>query len=401
MIGGVGLIEGQFTEIIIAKQNRKYYESLGYDGCIIGNNIVVKISDLPRSSKAKINVVCDYCGEKMRRAYSNHLNQMKKDIIQKDSCVKCKGKKTKESNLQVYGVDNCMKLDWVRDNLKQSIQDKYGVDHPMHSQLVKDKLKQTVYERYGVNSCASLDWVQDKIVQTNIARYGKGRYTQTEEYVLRKTKTCLEKYGFENPFQNKEIQEKQRNTIYEKYGTSNVFQCERIKEKITQTNIAKYGVPHPMQNEDFKRRVVIKSRKALFVNGTTPTSRQQIYLNNLFGGILNYNIDHINVDIAFPEDKIYVEYDGGGHDLQVKIGRESFEAYRKKEIKRYYYLKSLGWKEIRIKSPRDYLPSDEILLNELEVARKWLEETGFGHSHYSIDLGSKVNHPIFGHMRKF
>jgi hypothetical protein len=93
------------------------------------------------------------------------------------------------------------------------------------------------------------------------------------------------------------------------------------------------------------------------------------------------------LDIAFPEDKIYVEYNGGGHNLGVKIGNISEKEFKTKEIKRYKYLKSLGWKQIEINSPNDYLPEDEEIISSISNGINCLNNQNI--NHYTINLSKE------------
>lgn len=85
------------------------------------------------------------------------------------------------------------------------------------------------------------------------------------------------------------------------------------------------------------------------------------------------------LDIAFPDQFIYIEYNGGGHDLQVKLGNITKEQFNTQETKRYNYLKSKGWKLIRITSSKDYLINDidmKLIFNqslELLENSSWIE----------------------------
>ncbi|MEJ3719113.1 hypothetical protein WGM54_13920 [Paenibacillus polymyxa] len=103
-------------------------------------------------------------------------------------------------------------------------------------------------------------------------------------------------------------------------------------------------------------------------------SLQQKYIHNTIGGILNYPVNSASLDIAFVEDKIYVEYDGSGHDLSVKLNSISNEEFIKKERNRRYALYRRDWKEIKIISTKDRLPSAEKIKSMIQLSRKILCE---------------------------
>jgi len=112
-----------------------------------------------------------------------------------------------------------------------------------------------------------------------------------------------------------------------------------------------------------------KRRITLYENGTAPCSAQQRYLHNLYGGELNFPISRCSLDIAFPDDKIYIEYNGGGHNLQVQFGHMSNEEFIKYENNRFLFLKSQGYKCIYIQTNKDKLPSDNILSDMFVIAK--------------------------------
>lgn len=95
----------------------------------------------------------------------------------------------------------------------------------------------------------------------------------------------------------------------------------------------------------------------------------------MFGGELNGYISYYPVDLLFEEDKIYLEYNGTGHNLSVKMGKISKEEQDKKEIKRYYFLKNKGYKQILFVSlTKKQLPPDEILQSLFNQAKDYLSQ---------------------------
>ena len=159
------------------------------------------------------------------------------------------------------------------------------------------------------------------------------------------------------------------------------YVCECGKESYISLNNFKTG-------QRCKECGDIRKRDTLFSNGTAPCSRQQRYLHQLFGGELNYPVKTFSLDIAFPEEMIYLEYDGGGHDLSVKYGNLTTEEFVKKERNRTYYFMRNGWKSIRIISSKDKIPSDEKLLEMLDYSRQYLSDN---HHYIKFDID---NHNI-------
>lgn len=206
------------------------------------------------------------------------------------------------------------------------------------------------------------------IYEDYIKRSINGKYYCKKCKSIKTRKTCIEKYGVDNPFKVKDIQEKQKETVRERYGVDNVFQNEEIKSKIKDSLIRKYRVDHPLRNNKIKEQVIQKAQITMFKNGYQMCSKNQKILHFLYGGKLNYLFDRLWLDIYFIEYGIYCEYDGSGHDIEVKYGKLTEKEFKEKEIKRYKFLKSKGLKEFRIISRKDYLPPKEVLLSIKDYA---------------------------------
>jgi very-short-patch-repair endonuclease len=192
------------------------------------------------------------------------------------------------------------------------------------------------------------------------------------------------------------ITEKEKNIIKKDCCVS----CRESKKKI-EVNLIKYGVEYITQVDWVREKIV----RSYYNNGTMTTSRQQKYIHNLIGGELNYAVGECSLDIAFPDKKIYLEYDGGGHDYAVKIGKITKEEFLYKELKRYNFLKSQGWRQIKIISLKDKLPSDEIILNVVNESINFLQETKENWVEINIDkncIRTKNNerYYFFGETRK-
>jgi len=71
-------------------------------------------------------------------------------------------------------------------------------------------------------------------------------------------------------------------------------------------------------NHQFSKK---KLNWVLYKNKTGVSSYPQRYICNLLNGELNYPIGNLSLDIALLDNKIYIEYDGSGHDLRVVRGQ--------------------------------------------------------------------------------
>ena len=175
--------------------------------------------------------------------------------------------------------------------------------------------------------------------------------------------TNIKKYGVPNVFQNKDIQDKQKQTVSNKYGVNNVFANKEVQEKIKNTIHDKYGVYNVMQNKEIAQKSYNKMCETKLINNSQVCSRQQKHIKDVLGGTLNYPFSNFWLDVYFDEEKIYLEYNGSGHDINVKYGKITQEQFSINEIKRYKILKQFGLKQIVVSSQKDILPEDDILLS--------------------------------------
>lgn len=242
---------------------------------------------------------------------------------------------------------------------------------------MKQKRQDILVKKYNIINISQLPEIKEKVKESNLKNFGV-------EYVL----------------QSKTLREEGKRTCIERYGKASYTQTEEYRNKTKQTSLIKYGVDSPNKSKIVQE----KKNQTMYMNGTTKTSKQQRYLHKLFGGELNFPVGLSVLDIAYIDSKIYIEYDGSGHDLCVKKDNMSKEDFEAKEMKRYYALKYQGWKCIRIKSQHDKLPQDHILLSILDIAKHLVKS---GHNWINIHLDSNtietidsLRHYDFGEISK-
>lgn len=325
----------------------KYYRDLGYDAKY-NKSLLVKVEDLPSGSEIKVEVLCDYCNKTVCfPQYRSYYRIFKK--FGNYACHNCSVIHQKKSYLEKYGVDSPAKSEEVLSRMKETSLKRYGTEYPMQNNAVKMKYEQSVYKKYGV---------------TNVS--------QSIDVQRKREQTFIKHYNTTNPFGNKEILEKISNTLRTKYGVTSPLQIPEAKEKAKKTFLRNYGFDNPNKSPEIRA----KTAKTLYENSTTPTSRQQLYVFNLYKSIdqiaeLNYPISHYNADICLLNEKMDIEYDGGFHDGNVQLGKLIKEEFDRKELIREKIIKSKGYKIMRIKSKTDKLPSDQILLQMLEEAKQY------------------------------
>lgn len=299
------------------ERDLKWCRLRGYD-VEIGDTIEVPIDLLNRGARARVYAKCDVCGDIKKVAYSSYTQNIANQGFY--CCPKCKYVKEKATNLKRYGVE-----------------------------------------------CSLLDKeIREKGVCTSMERYGTAVPAASAECQRRLEEANLKKYGVKRPLSLKEVQDKARKTNLAKYGSEFVGGSAEIQAKIKKTNIARYGCANVMGNRDICDKAVAK--KLANMNGAyTYTSRQQRHIYEVYGGELNVHIGGYFVDILL-DDNIFFEYDGGGHDMAVKCGWCSQEEFDRREQNRTRYLKSAGYKEFRMISKFDRVPSDDILISLFEYA---------------------------------
>ena len=327
------------VEITITPRTFKHYKELGYCFEHVGDKVVVNVCDLPRQSNTKLPACCDICGNGINIQYDRYTRVVEK--------------------CGYYSCNSCS----------------------------YEKRKNTTFERYGVYYASQSDEIKSKIKNNNQKKYGVEHYFKTNDCKEKTKKSCLERYGVEYFSQAQEVRQKIQNTNLERYGNTCSLHSLENENKTKNTNLKKYGVEYPSQSPKIQEKI----SQSLYNNNSQKISTQQLYLHNLYGGEINYPIKQYNADICLTDEKIIIEYDGGGHMLNVITGRETLKEYNKKSLVRDKTIKREGYKQIRIISSKDYLPSDEILLQMLEQAKEYFNNTTHTWVEYNIDTSLMRN----------
>lgn len=216
---------------------------------------------------------------------------------------------------------------------------------------------------------------------------------QVEKFKEQVKETNLKKYGVDNPAKNKDILKKIEKTNFKRYGYSWVGSNPEFREKQEKVMEEKYGVRNVFCKGELREQSYYKTLKTKFKNKSFPVSKNQKYLSELYNCEYNYLVlDHYFLDLYFQNTNIYCEYDGGGHDLNVKLNQISREEFDKKEKQRFHILKRNGYKMFKIinKKSKEKLPSDEILLKFKELSFNFLNEEN--NYYIVLDLDKNLIH---------
>lgn len=121
----------------INEANFSYYENLGYEEIIIGEELLIPIELLSKGSHFKIKCQCDKCGIEKDVIYKNYV---KYDVN--------------------WGEYYCRKCSEYKR--KQTLQQNFGVDYPIQNKKVMQKMKKTLIKKYGVDNISKRENKQNK-----------------------------------------------------------------------------------------------------------------------------------------------------------------------------------------------------------------------------------------------
>ena len=361
------------VQMKVNNRTAKIYQDKGYDIPMrMGSHrkmvfddtkyFTVKVEDLEPTSTVLVHTACDICGVEKVMPYREYYRQLDEDGLR--TCIKCKTIKYQRTLHEKYGdnVDNITQLDHIKEKVKETNREKFGVDWCMSNKECQEKRRNTYLERYGC------EWA-----------------TQNKDVLNKTVKTNLEKYGVPSPSMVDEFKEKQKKTMMQKYGAEHPMRVPSIREKIESTNLEKYGHRCTLGSKE----VYEKALKTKYKNGNVATSTQQEYICNLYNGTLNYPCSNYSLDIVL--DNIDIEYDGGGHTLSVELGNISQHDFDVKQIVRDKTVKSFGYKIIRFISDTDRLPSDDTLLEVLDLSKKYFLSTNHSWIEWYFDKNTYRN----------
>ena len=291
------------------------------------------------------------------------------------------GEKSKESHSLVKTIKciHCGTVLVVKNNEanKQSCTFclEQGLENPdgRTKNTANSERSKTLQKKYGVNNAANIPGVTEKKIETCEFRYG-GVGFASEELAKKARKTIVDKFGSDNIMKTDEGVLSLIQTFQEKYGEdiTNPLHIFEIKNKMMESarkyyknndHITKgktYEEIHGIEkaNELRKQRRISGAYGYLksVEGGYQGPSKPQLDLFNLVKEIFpsavldQENYSYI-LDIAIPEYKLAIEYDG------------SYWHNDDHDRTRDLLLESFGWKTLRF---RDYVPTSEELIQKIE-----------------------------------
>ena len=230
----MGLIVPQTVKVRTNASNYKRYKEKGYTFKKCGDFIEVNVLDLPKSSSAKVKIICDVCGKESETSYGYIVKCNEENELITCGSNSCKYKKSEYTCMKKYGVKNSNQLKEVQNKMKATNLERYGCESATQNEEIKNKIKETNLERYGCICSLQSEEIKKKAKKTWQEKYGENitNPLQVESIKNKMKATNLKRYGHECTFGSKEIQNKAKKTWQEKYGENiiNPFQVESIKE---------------------------------------------------------------------------------------------------------------------------------------------------------------------------
>mgnify|MGYP000167671353 CR=1 FL=1 len=207
---------------------------------IIEKNCMLISTDY-KNVNTKLKVICSCKNEYLVSFKAFQLNVR---------CSNCTIDKTKNTNLEKFGVEYSMQNKDIQQKSKDTCLEKYGVEYSSQNKDIKDKIR----EKHINKTDLELLEIQNKRKQTTIDKYGVEHHMFNEDVKHKIKETNLERYGVEHQMFNEDVKHKIKETNLERYGVENVFQNEDVKHKIKETNLERYGVEYPMQNYEIAEK---------------------------------------------------------------------------------------------------------------------------------------------------
>lgn len=228
--------------------------------------------------------------------------------------------------------------------------------------LRENKLYNTLLDNSLNKKDSCPDCSRKKYKETNFLKHGYENPMQNPIFIKKRSETSLEKYGYEHHMQNEEFKENFFNSNIEKLGVRYPAQNPNVIKKRDETNLDRYGVKSILELEEVHK----KGLEKLKTLKKDKTSKQQRFISSLLPkNEINLQVGKYLLDIAFPSEKIFIEYDGSGHNLSVKLNRITQDEFKKKEKDRFNFLYLNGWREIRLVSTNDMLPDEDYLKSRI------------------------------------
>lgn len=236
---------------------------------------------------------------------------------------KNKIKKTKQTNIEKYGVINPMLNPEIKEKIKEKNLKNFDSENPFGSKKIQDKIKKTNKDKYGVEVASKSDRVKEKYKETCIKKYNVETHWFDPEFKRKVKEKIVEKFGVDNVFKNGEvitkikqtnlerydtdipsknvdIKNKIKQTNFNRYGDECILRLKKVKDKIKRTNLDKYGTECIFKSKDFRKKYLTKTSKIEKTICKTLGGKKFNYHGKEFDIIIGNNIYEIDGDFFHP-----------------------------------------------------------------------------------------------------
>lgn len=257
-------------EFVAKNPNSNYCSDEHFATCpVCGKSFKFDNKNLPFYTKNKGNITCSKECKKLKvkqtnlelfgvenPSQSSEIQKKKEQTSLLHYGVKHPGQseqvkmQKKQTCLAKYGTEYTFQADSVKDKIKDSMMQKYGVEHALQNETLQNRAKASTLLRYGVDHAMQSDMVKEKLKASLTDKYGVDNPMKSDDIKQKANDTKAERYG-DATYNNRE---KAKETYLSKYGYTSPTMSEEVKEKTRQTNLTRLGVEYPMQSEEVKQK---------------------------------------------------------------------------------------------------------------------------------------------------
>jgi len=301
------MILTKYVDVKISNNQIKYYKEKGYE--VKGGNEIISILaiDLPTRSVSKIKAKCDVCGEETIISYSRYNYNTKNSTTYYACSRKCSEQKSKNTNLEKYGVENVSNSQIIKDKKVETCLKNFGVEYPQQSKEINKKGHVSKLEKYGDANYTN----PYKMKSTNLERYGVEYASQNAEISIkmRENQFISFKKNFDKGLYKSEII-RDRKDIFVGYLSNGQYEFKCDLHKDHHFNI------------DYKLLWNRINNKTILCTECNPISKNVSGLELQLLGFIkeNYNdeiilndrkiLNPLELDIYLPNLKLAFEFNG-------------------------------------------------------------------------------------------
>ena len=133
--------------------------------------------------------------------------------------------------LRKHSLAECAEKFGMNQSTAQKLLKRFGVKKT--AEEISECRKNTCLQKYGVDCCLKSEEVQNKAIATVRSKYGVDNVFASEEIKKKIEDANLAKYGAKSPMQNEEFRKKFKESMHEKYGVEHVDQIHATQGAVS------------------------------------------------------------------------------------------------------------------------------------------------------------------------